>query len=222
MSKIRKFAIPDILEKREILGENLFIKTTAILQNKNNTYDISKITGVLLDSDEREIFRLLKDESFLRSRITDIISNFDQLQVKPAQDNVITDASSVADMLYDCVATIEVEHCSKITGMILELGEENVKSLLQNRAMLNSAILKAKAAIEIEEKDLIGEEIFMKTENIYPEFAEKITGMIMEIETSKLKVLMKDKDKLQQCIKKAYEALTDEKYMQKWNSEDVH
>jgi hypothetical protein len=61
--------------------------------------------------------------------------------------------------------------------MILELGKDNVETLLQDKSKLDMAVKKAKAAIDISNKDTIGEEVFQETEKIYPEFADKITGM---------------------------------------------
>ena len=61
--------------------------------------------------------------------------------------------------------------------MILELGKDNVETLLQDKSKLDMAVKKAKAAIDINDKDMIGEEVFQETEKIYPEFADKITGM---------------------------------------------
>ena len=60
--------------------------------------------------------------------------------------------------------------------MILELGAETVKSLLEDKDQLKLAVTKAKSAIKGSERDILGEEIFGVTEKVYPDFAEKITG----------------------------------------------
>ena len=70
------------------------------------------------------------------------------------------------------------------------------------------AVKKAKAAIDIDDKDMIGEGVFQETEKIYAEFADKFTGMLLELETGRLRQLLEDKQLLKQCIYKAYVALS--------------
>ena len=48
--------------------------------------------------------------------------------------------------------------------MILELGKDNVETLLQDKSKLDMAVKKAKAAIDIGDQDMIGEGVFQKTE----------------------------------------------------------
>ena len=124
------------------------------------------------------------------------------------QNEIKDDTVSVEDLLYDKVKSIDDENCSKIIGMILELGNYNVETLLQDTSKLDMAVKKAKAAIDIGDKDMIGEGVFQDTEKIYPEFADKFTGMLLELETGRLRQLLEDKQLLKQCIDKAYVALS--------------
>jgi hypothetical protein len=124
------------------------------------------------------------------------------------QNEIKDDTVAVEDLLYDKVKSIDDENCSKIIGMILELGKYNVETLLQNKSKLDMAVKKAKAAIDIGDQDMIGEGVFQKTEKIYPEFADKFTGMLLELETGRLRQLLEDKQLLKQCIDKAYVALS--------------
>lgn len=203
MSTIKTFPKPDIIDKHEILGENLFVKISSILSNKS-TEDISKITGILLENEEDEIFQLLKEENLLQLKINEVLSHMNNCN----QNEIKDDTASVEDLLYDKVKSIDDENCSKITGMILELGKDNVETLLQDKSKLDMAVKKAKAAIDINDKDMIGEEVFQETEKIYPEFADKITGMLLELETGRLRQLLEDKQLLKHCIDKAYVAIS--------------
>lgn len=203
MSTIKTFPNPDIIDKHEILGENLFVKISSILSDKS-TEDISKITGILLENEEDEIFQLLKEENILRLKINEVLSHLNNCN----QNEIKDDTMSVEDLLYDKVKSIDDENCSKITGMILELGKDNLETLLQDKSTLDMAVKKAKEAIDISDKDMIGEEVFQETEKIYPEFADKITGMLLELETGRLRKLLEDKQLLKQCIDKAYLALS--------------
>ena len=109
------------------------------------------------------------------------------------QNEIKDDTVSVEDLLYDKVKLIDDENCSKIIGMILELGKYNVETLLQDKSKLDMAVKKAKAAIDIDDKDMIGEGVFQETEKIYAEFADKFTGMLLELETGRLRQLLEDK-----------------------------
>ena len=80
------------------------------------------------------------------------------------QNEIKDDTVSVEDSLYDNVKSIDDENCSKIIGMILELGKYNVEILLQDKSKLNMAVKKAKAAIDIGDQDMIEEGVFQKTE----------------------------------------------------------
>lgn len=63
-----------------------------------------------------------------------------------------------------------------ILGMILELGKENVKVLLQDQKKLQLAVDKARLAIDSSEREFIGEMLYQKIETVYPKHVEKITG----------------------------------------------
>ena len=80
------------------------------------------------------------------------------------QNEIKDDTVSVEDSLYDNVKSIDDENCSKIIGMILELGKYNVEILLQDKSKLDMAVKKAKAAIDIGDQDMIEEGVFQKTE----------------------------------------------------------
>ena len=109
------------------------------------------------------------------------------------QNEIKDDTVSVEDLLYDKVKLIDDENCSKIIGMILELGKYNAETLLQDKSKLDMAVKKAKAAIDIDDKDMIGEGVFQETEKIYAEFADKFTGMLLELETGRLRSLLENK-----------------------------
>ncbi|XP_052094445.1 uncharacterized protein LOC127730201 [Mytilus californianus] len=218
MSSIKKCPVPDIKDKREILGEHLYVKISHIIntvtghvQVSENSELISKVTGILLEREDDELLRMLRDDSFLRKRVEEVVSHPD-IQPIPVDPYELKDdsdhtSSTNEEFLFDSVQSLDSEHCSKITGMILELGKENVEVLLQDNEKLQLAVEKARLAINSSERDFIGEMLYQKIETVYPEHVEKITGMLVEMETEKLKDLLQDEHLLRQCIDKAYAAL---------------
>ncbi|CAC5362146.1 unnamed protein product [Mytilus coruscus] len=220
MSSIKKCPVPDIKDKQEILGEHLYVKISHIINTvtdtghatvSENSELISKVTGILLERENDELLHMLSDESFLKKRVEEVLSHPDvqPIPVDPYKSKDVSDhtASTNEELLFDSVQSLDSEHCCKITGMILELGKENVKVLLQDKEKLRLAVEKARLAINSSERDFIGEMLYQKIETVYPEHVEKITGMLMEMETEKLKDLLQDEHLLRQCIDKAYAAL---------------
>ncbi|XP_063420141.1 uncharacterized protein LOC134705327 [Mytilus trossulus] len=214
MSAIKKFPVPKIKDKQEILGEHLYVKISHIVntgQVSENSELICKVTGVLLEREDDELLRMLSDDSFLKKRVDEVVSHPD---IKPIPVDLysskdVSDHTSSTDeeLLFDSVQSIDSEHCSKITGMILELGNENVKVLLQDKEKFQVAVDKARLAIDSSEREFIGEMLYQKIETVYPKHVEKITGMLMEMEADKLKKLLQDEHLLKQYIDKAYAAL---------------
>ncbi|VDI12501.1 Hypothetical predicted protein [Mytilus galloprovincialis] len=214
MSSIKRFPVPKIKDKQEILGEHLYIKISYIVntgQVSENSELICKVTGILLERENDELLHMLSDDSFLKKRVDEVVSHLD---IKPIPADLysskdVSDRSLPTDeeLLFDSVQSLDREHCSKITGMILELGNENIKVLLQDKEKLQLAVDKARLAIDSSEREFLGEMLYQKIKTVYPEHVEKITGMLMEMEPDKLKELLQDEHLLQQCIDKAYVAL---------------
>ncbi|XP_071154852.1 uncharacterized protein [Mytilus edulis] len=214
MSSIKRFPVPKIKDKQEILGEHLYVKISYIVntgQVSENSELICKVTGILLERENDELLHMLSDDSFLKKRVDEVVSHLD---IKPIPADLysskdVSDRSLPTDeeLLFDSVQSLDREHGSKITGMILELGNENIKVLLQNKEKLQLAVDKARLAIDSSEREFLGEMLYQKIKTVYPEHVEKITGMLMEMEADKLKELLQDEHLLQQCIDKAYVAL---------------
>lgn len=60
--------------------------------------------------------------------------------------------------------------------MILELGPETVKNLLDDSLKLRETIERARCAIISDKSETVGELLYTKIEQCYPQFADKITG----------------------------------------------
>ncbi|CAG2227989.1 unnamed protein product [Mytilus edulis] len=180
MSSIKRFPVPKIKDKQEILGEHLYVKISYIVntgQVSENSELICKVTGILLERENDELLHMLSDDSFLKKRVDEVVSHPDikPIPVDLYSSKEVSDHTLPTDeeLLFDSVQSIDSEHCSKITGMILELGKENVKVLLQDQEKLQLAVDKARLAIDSSEREFIGEMLFQKIETVYPEHVEK-------------------------------------------------
>ncbi|XP_071948281.1 uncharacterized protein [Antedon mediterranea] len=198
-------AIP---ERKDVLGDHLY----SLVVSLNITADeAAQVTGMLLEMGNNEVLRILQDKKLL------------QVQVKAAQgalkrrsDYKSFDNEELAEKLYQRVEDQEQDNCAKITGMLLELDCDVIEKLLLSNKDLDVAISKAKACLDNNEnrsqvtdrgKDEIGEELFDKVVEIYPDLAAKITGMLLEMNVESLKVLLTCPQLLKEKVDMAYKAL---------------
>lgn len=115
--------------------------------------------------------------------------------------------------LYNKVCTFQRENAEKITGMLLELPQEELKTLLCDDSKLMAKIYEAIKALDNESKDkqrkLIGDVMYCEVEKAYidQEIAGKITGMLLEMELENLEQLVLNKKALLVKIHEAYAVL---------------
>ncbi|XP_046855184.1 polyadenylate-binding protein-like [Xenia sp. Carnegie-2017] len=128
-----------------------------------------------------------------------------------SEQNSQEEDSSIA--LYNKVCTFQRENAEKITGMLLELPQEELKTLLCDDSKLMAKIYEAIKALDNESKDkqrkLIGDVMYCEVEKAYNdhEIAGKITGMLLEMELENLEQLLLDKKALLVKIHEAYAVL---------------
>lgn len=68
MSCIKSLPKPNLIDKREALGEHLFNKIVGITHT-DDFNNVGKITGILLEEEENTIYRFLSDEGLLKSAV---------------------------------------------------------------------------------------------------------------------------------------------------------
>ncbi|XP_051893400.1 uncharacterized protein LOC127582268 [Pristis pectinata] len=158
---------------------------------------LQKALSTLQDSTEKCLFQTVEDET----------------------DSDSTD--SLGDQLYDLVDVHGTGHSEKITGMLLELGRNEVKKLVSDPQLLEQKIHVAQEALEQEllretgasdldcdnVKERLGEKIFERVEKIDPENCAYITGMLLELDPSAIRMLLTDSSALKGAVQRAQAAL---------------
>ncbi|XP_031558606.1 uncharacterized protein LOC116295046 isoform X2 [Actinia tenebrosa] len=169
-----------------------------------------KITGMLLEVDENELKELLENQEELSNRIER--------------------------------AAMVVRQTRQITGMLLELGEGRLVELLDNKDQFIEHIHKAAAvtmetevnkkatrkdkntptqkqdndiskAVSLEEeqeKEQLACQIFLKVVNQHPNTADRITGMLLEMDIPNLREINNDNEILMEKVSQAVQALGEE------------
>ena len=71
----------------------------------------------------------------------------------------------------------------------------------------NPAMLTTSQQLEGDEKDIFGEKLYTKIEQVEPELAGKITGMLLEMDRSDIMILLESPTALNAKIAEACETL---------------
>lgn len=213
----------DVPEKKQALGETLF----SLIENKHPT-DAERLTGILLEMDVQSLELLIKDTDLLENKIEEVmecLQNFAEPN-RNGEDKVILetdlDKTVIGEELYDLVCSFSVEHADKITGMLLEMDLEDLKIIVKDNVALEEKVTLALEALnnQIKEsevttsvpekksdKTLIGEKLYHLICEWYPDHADKITGMLLELDVKTLDKLLEDPEALKDKASLAANAL---------------
>uniref|UniRef100_V9KYV4 PABC domain-containing protein n=1 Tax=Callorhinchus milii TaxID=7868 RepID=V9KYV4_CALMI len=212
----------DLSEQLNMLGEKLY---NAIVPE--HPEKAGKLTGMLLELPVTLLEQMVHDEKLLA---TALHKAFNALQLltdkcvsKGEQENMDSDSTdSLGDQLYDLVDIHNTGHSEKITGMLLELGREEVKRLVCDEQLLKQQIDIAWRAVEqvlpdngptseysefVDMKESLGEKIFVEVEKIDRQNCANITGMLLEMKASTVQQLLTDRLALQTAVEQAQTAL---------------
>ena len=127
-------------EKKQMIGNNLFWKIHAIKPKL-----AGKITGMLLELDNKILFHLLNDDEALESKINEALMVLEHHQV------IITSQEKkkeIGNKLYSKIVNLEPILAGKITGMLLELENKYLLQLLNNDQALEVKINEAVALLQ--------------------------------------------------------------------------
>ncbi|XP_041048714.1 uncharacterized protein LOC121280686 isoform X2 [Carcharodon carcharias] len=178
--------------------------------------------------------QMIQDEKFLSAGLqkalntlqdsTEKWQDINKCLFKLAQDDTDSDSTdSLGDKLYDLVDIHNTGHSEKITGMLLEMGRNEVKKLVSDLQLLEQKIQIAQDALEQkmpnerkmsnnsdfdDVKEKLGEKIFEQVEKIDPQNCAYITGMLLELDPSAIQMLLTDRLALQTAVEKAQAALS--------------
>ncbi|XP_067825762.1 uncharacterized protein [Heptranchias perlo] len=172
--------------------------------------------------------QMIHDEKLLsaglQKALSTLQSSTEKCMFKIVQDDTDSDSTdSLGDQLYDLVDIHNTGHSEKITGMLLELGRNEVKKLVSDSQLLEQKIHIAQEALEQkmpderkvsnssdfdDVKEKLGEKIFEQVEKIDPQNCAYITGMLLEIDPSAIQVLLTDRLALHAAVERAQAALS--------------
>lgn len=145
----------------------------------------------------------------------------------------------IGERLYPLVSQMQPElaFATKITGMLLELDNTELLHLLESRESLEAKVKEAVAVLQArwtmhsehvvtdpltaamlasvppdKQKQIIGERLFPLISKICPEYAGKITGMMLEIDNLQLLHLLESREFLEAKVKEAIAVLETNKH----------
>nr|XP_002736721.1 PREDICTED: uncharacterized protein LOC100367271 [Saccoglossus kowalevskii] len=128
-----------------------------------------------------------------------------------------TTTEVLGEHLYSLIDPLQPQYSDKITGMLLELGNEEVIQLLQYPELLKKRVWAAMEVLQREgnikshaDKELLGEKLYTKVDAIEPVYCAKITGMLLEMEAISIHQLLLSEKDLVLAVNKAKIALQQE------------
>ncbi|KAI8518564.1 hypothetical protein Bbelb_045810 [Branchiostoma belcheri] len=205
-----------VVDRCVVLREHLYAAVCTV-----NSDNADRITEELLEQEDTGVFRLLQDRQLLETAVQEALHRIEgqsSRSVMGSSEGV--DKEDVGNILYEKVEELQPDLCAKITGMLLELPEDTLQTLLADKQALQSAVHRAVTAMQggeqhraVHESQLdsdkqeIGEQLFDIVCERYEEDAPKITGMLLEMETTTLRRLLESPEELKEKINQAFNAL---------------
>ncbi|XP_046566226.1 uncharacterized protein LOC124274901 [Haliotis rubra] len=218
-------------KKHDILSEHLYIK----VEELKPKHSPAQITGMLLDENDENVLKMLENPSHLKNYVEKAVQTLDKhnftSESHSAFCNVRKSAAEsspeLCDALYAKISVLEPSMPSELTGMLAELDSDTVSQLLASPEMLRQAMSRAKdsylkcyhvsqeSSVPHTEKNNnhtaeadLGQEVYDKVREMFPDHASHITGMLLEMRTSQLQHLLSDDpDRLNLYIHWAYQTL---------------
>lgn len=168
-------------QEKEQLACQIFLK---IANQYPDTAD--KITGMLMEMDIENLREINNDYDLLLERVSQAVQALEEEQsYKCNDDEKLLGASN------DQQQDKELFHVRRIAS------ELNLSSLKRQLVELEGDM----------QKELIGEELYKILFNIYPNYADKLTGMLLEMDVNNLLETLAKPELLKNRVEQAMEAL---------------
>lgn len=200
----------DSFQIKEGLGEQMY----ALIEERYPD-DAEKLTGILLEMDVQSLELMIEDSNLLEKKLGEVVSLLenDSGQIENRQresaQRQCRDKTSMGEELYGLVSEIDCDQADKITGMLLEMDGHDLEVILRDQDVLKEKVNRALMALnnqsdvsevsetvtpptEQEDKAIYGEQLYYKICEWFPENADKISGMLLEMNVATLKLLLND------------------------------
>lgn len=213
------------LESKQALGEQIYY-----LIKERHPNDAEKLTGILLEMDNESLENLIKDTDLLEEKVEDVLSvlqnNTGQIENGQSESVVSRqagDKTSLGEQLYELVYALDSDYADKITGMLLEMDLPDLEKLVKHQDVLEEKVHQALMALnseinkqetassqpEQEDKTLLGEQLYYLISEWYPNQADKITGMLLELDVTTLNLLVTNSTALKEKATHAANVLSE-------------
>ena len=174
------------------------------------------LVGMLLELDHKHLEILIQDEVLLKHRVQEAVRALESYQGGSFEENGVCnvgDKESLGDKIYKVVVDLYPDRAEQITGMLLEMDVEDLLVLVERNDLLSGKAQQAYEALGgvTEQKSThssdfgeIGEKLYKLVEDVYPSCADKLTGMLLEMDRQCLQNLMKNPTSLEERMAEAF------------------
>lgn len=198
---------------KEVLCEHVY----AIVKSMTPIY-ATRVTGMFSELSEKELLDLLQDKSKMAARVDLALRAIRRLGNDDSMDMPIDfpmkKNGDLGDELFHKVSDIETELCAQVTGMLLEMDRGMLQALLQDQMKLENAVNHAKLEYLREHhpstlptREDLGEELYEVISKRHPQHAERITGMLLDLDVSTIQELLDSPTQLNKHIAQAFQVV---------------
>ena len=192
-------------QQKQLIGESIYVNVHAKYPER-----AGKITGMLLEIPIIELLLLLESPEQLDDKIEEAkqVIELYQMRNSPSKEKQdrelkIVSGSTIAPLLTHPSNTdsqcLQEPMTKEPTRMINKMNGEERKFL--------TSYLRTAATHPSQQKQLIGESIYVNVHAKYPERAGKITGMLLEIPIIELLLLLESPEQLDDKIEEAKQVI---------------
>ena len=198
------------------------------LIEKQHPDNADKITGMLLELGHQTLSKLVVNPDCLERKVNEALAGIENYSGHPA--SYFDRKTVLGEQLYKLVCALNPDQAEQITGMLLELEFTHLEVLLKDQMALEEKVFQATEALngpgrpqdgmsaskssllkEEDRKSHIGEQLYHLIIEWHPNQADRITGMLLELDLHTLDLLLEDLTSLKEKTNQAARALIEEK-----------
>lgn len=130
-------------ERDTLLGDKLYV-----IIKGSEPEEAGKLTGMLLEMQDEEVIRLLCNPPALMQQIVGAKQVLKEGAEHQLQAEADSEEQSLGDRLFVLIQAVNPVRAAKLTGMLLELGDEEVRRLIASPDLLKEKMKEAEDVLD--------------------------------------------------------------------------
>ncbi|XP_056378390.1 polyadenylate-binding protein 1-like isoform X2 [Hyla sarda] len=192
--------------EKQILGERLFLLIQALVPSV-----AAKITGMLLELDNSILHQMIESPEFLRYKVDEAVTVLQGHQQQTMGPQPTTIAAAATSSVF--CSTPQYQYQDAVPN-----SQQNI-NIQPQVAVLQPAVIQEEPQTTstpappphppVDKKQMLGERLFSVIQSMLPSVAAKITGMLLELDSSEVQRILESPELLRFKVDEAVAALQD-------------